>query len=40
MRASQGFVEILDKVVSFSLNTEVGLFVFIMLRVSRLERFQ
>ncbi|XP_062306742.1 uncharacterized protein si:ch211-51h4.2 [Osmerus eperlanus] len=36
----RGFVEILDKVVSFSLNTEVGLFVFIMLRVSRLERFQ
>lgn len=30
----------LDKVVSFSLNTEVGLFVFIMLRESREQRFQ
>lgn len=30
----------LDKVVSFSLNTEVGLFVFIMLRESREDRFQ
>ncbi|XP_023194686.1 uncharacterized protein LOC102222825 isoform X2 [Xiphophorus maculatus] len=36
----RGFVVMLDKVVSFSLNTEVGLFVFIMLRESREERFQ
>ncbi|KAM7388768.1 hypothetical protein PAMP_024918 [Pampus punctatissimus] len=36
----RGFVVILDKVVSFSLNTEVGLFVFIMLRESREDRFQ
>ncbi|XP_049444016.1 uncharacterized protein si:ch211-51h4.2 [Epinephelus fuscoguttatus] len=36
----RGFVVLLDKVVSFSLNTEVGLFVFIMLRESREDRFQ
>ncbi|XP_007554708.2 uncharacterized protein LOC103139814 isoform X2 [Poecilia formosa] len=36
----RGFIVMLDKVVSFSLNTEVGLFVFIMLRESREERFQ
>ncbi|XP_070817532.1 uncharacterized protein [Chaetodon trifascialis] len=36
----RGFVVMLDKVVSFSLNTEVGLFVFIMLRESREDRFQ
>ncbi len=30
----------LDKVVSFSLNTEVGLFIFLMLRTSRSERFK
>ncbi|XP_024135175.1 uncharacterized protein LOC112150885 [Oryzias melastigma] len=36
----RGFVVMLDKVVSFSLNTEVGLFVFIMLRESREQRFQ
>lgn len=36
----QGFVVMLDKFVSFSLNTEVGLFVFIMLRESREDRFQ
>ncbi|XP_038572758.1 uncharacterized protein si:ch211-51h4.2 isoform X2 [Micropterus salmoides] len=36
----RGFVVMLDKVVSFSLNTEVGLFVFIMMRESREERFQ
>ncbi|KAI3368433.1 hypothetical protein L3Q82_025446, partial [Scortum barcoo] len=36
----RGFVVILDKVVSFSLNTEVGLFVFIMLRESREDRYQ
>ncbi|XP_019112010.1 uncharacterized protein si:ch211-51h4.2 isoform X2 [Larimichthys crocea] len=36
----KGFVVMLDKVVSFSLNTEVGLFVFIMLRESREDRFQ
>ncbi|KAM6962565.1 uncharacterized protein FYW47_008236 [Aplochiton taeniatus] len=36
----RGFVVMLDKVVSFSLNTEVGLFVFVMLRASRSERFQ
>ncbi|KAG8003251.1 hypothetical protein GBF38_007666 [Nibea albiflora] len=36
----QGFVVMLDKVVSFSLNTEVGLFIFIMLRESREDRFQ
>ncbi|XP_034149686.1 uncharacterized protein si:ch211-51h4.2 isoform X2 [Esox lucius] len=35
-----GFVVMLDKVVSFSLNTEVGLFFFLMLRASRSERFQ
>ncbi|XP_027025485.2 uncharacterized protein si:ch211-51h4.2 isoform X2 [Tachysurus fulvidraco] len=31
----KGFVVMLDKVVSFSLNTEVGLFIFLMLRASR-----
>ncbi|XP_023810231.1 uncharacterized protein LOC101158756 isoform X2 [Oryzias latipes] len=36
----RGFVVMLDKVVSFSLNTEVGLFVFIMLRESKEQRFQ
>ncbi|XP_024909985.1 uncharacterized protein LOC103376826 [Cynoglossus semilaevis] len=36
----KGFVVILDKVVSFSLNTEVGLFIFIMLRESREDRYQ
>ncbi|XP_035502970.1 uncharacterized protein si:ch211-51h4.2 isoform X2 [Scophthalmus maximus] len=36
----RGFIVMLDKVVSFSLNTEVGLFVFIMLRESREDRFQ
>ncbi|KAL1022466.1 hypothetical protein UPYG_G00028050 [Umbra pygmaea] len=36
----RGFVLMLDKVVSFSLNTEVGLFIFLMLRASRSERFQ
>ncbi|XP_044054518.1 uncharacterized protein si:ch211-51h4.2 isoform X2 [Siniperca chuatsi] len=36
----RGFVVMLDKVVSFSLNTEVGLFVFIMMRESREDRFQ
>ncbi|XP_070688200.1 uncharacterized protein [Pempheris klunzingeri] len=36
----RGFVVMLDKVVSFSLNTEVGLFVFVMLRESREDRFQ
>ncbi|XP_005938680.1 uncharacterized protein si:ch211-51h4.2 isoform X1 [Simochromis diagramma] len=36
----RGFVVMLDKVVSFSLNTEVGLFVFIMLRECREDRFQ
>ncbi|CAK6976726.1 uncharacterized protein si:ch211-51h4.2 isoform X1 [Scomber scombrus] len=36
----RGFVVMLDKVVSFSLNTEVGLFIFIMLRESREDRFQ
>lgn len=36
----QGFVVILDKVVSFSLNTEVGLFVFFMLRESREDQYQ
>ncbi|XP_032381446.1 uncharacterized protein LOC116695344 isoform X2 [Etheostoma spectabile] len=36
----KGFIVMLDKVVSFSLNTEVGLFVFIMLRESREDRFQ
>ncbi|XP_026201755.1 uncharacterized protein si:ch211-51h4.2 isoform X2 [Anabas testudineus] len=36
----RGFVVMLDKFVSFSLNTEVGLFVFIMLRESREDRFQ
>eukprot|EP00063_Salmo_salar_P097378 XP_014072213.1 PREDICTED: uncharacterized protein LOC106613927 isoform X1 [Salmo salar] len=36
----RGFVVMLDKVVSFSLNTEVGLFIFVMLRASRSERFQ
>ncbi|XP_036969595.1 uncharacterized protein si:ch211-51h4.2 isoform X2 [Acanthopagrus latus] len=36
----RGFVVMLDKVVSFSLNTEVGLFVFIMLREAREDRFQ
>ncbi|KAJ0032727.1 hypothetical protein NQD34_002808 [Periophthalmus magnuspinnatus] len=36
----KGFVVILDKVVSFSLNTEVGLFVFFMLRESREEQYQ
>ncbi|XP_063058159.1 uncharacterized protein si:ch211-51h4.2 [Engraulis encrasicolus] len=36
----KGFVVMLDKVVSFSLNTEVGLFIFIMLRTSRSERFK
>ncbi|XP_039523032.1 uncharacterized protein si:ch211-51h4.2 [Pimephales promelas] len=30
----------LDKVVSFSLNTEAGLFIFLMLRSSRSERFK
>lgn len=30
----------LDKVVSFSLNTEVGLFIVLMLRTSRSERFK
>ncbi|KAF3691340.1 hypothetical protein EXN66_Car007015 [Channa argus] len=37
---TKGFVVMLDKFVSFSLNTEVGLFVFIMLRESREDRFQ
>ncbi|CAM4732448.1 unnamed protein product [Leuciscus chuanchicus] len=36
----KGFVVMLDKVVSFSLNTEVGLFIFLMLRSSRSERFK
>ncbi|XP_048028134.1 uncharacterized protein si:ch211-51h4.2 isoform X2 [Megalobrama amblycephala] len=36
----KGFVVMLDKVVSFSLNTEVGLFIFLMLRTSRSERFK
>ncbi|KAF4107597.1 hypothetical protein G5714_011961 [Onychostoma macrolepis] len=36
----KGFVVMLDKVVSFSLNTEVGLFIFLMLRSSRCERFK
>ncbi|XP_043108174.1 uncharacterized protein si:ch211-51h4.2 isoform X2 [Puntigrus tetrazona] len=36
----KGFVMMLDKVVSFSLNTEVGLFIFLMLRSSRSERFK
>ncbi|XP_041913407.1 uncharacterized protein si:ch211-51h4.2 [Alosa sapidissima] len=36
----KGFVVMLDKVVSFSLNTEVGLFIFVMLRTSRSERFK
>ncbi|XP_030288072.1 uncharacterized protein LOC115590789 isoform X2 [Sparus aurata] len=36
----RGFIVMLDKVVSFSLNTEVGLFVFIMLREAREDRFQ
>ncbi|KAJ8277216.1 hypothetical protein GJAV_G00072720 [Gymnothorax javanicus] len=36
----KGFVVMLDKVVSFSLNTEVGLFIFIMLRTSRSESFK
>ncbi|KAK2836034.1 hypothetical protein Q5P01_016518 [Channa striata] len=36
----RGFVVMLDKFVSFSLNTEVGLFIFIMLRESREDRFQ
>ncbi|KAL3046905.1 hypothetical protein OYC64_021179 [Pagothenia borchgrevinki] len=36
----QGFIIMLDKVVSFSLNTEVGLFIFIMLRESREDRFK
>ncbi|KAF5910063.1 uncharacterized protein DAT39_000315 [Clarias magur] len=36
----KGFVIMLDKVVSFSLNTEVGLFIFLMLRTSRSERFK
>ncbi|XP_072515930.1 uncharacterized protein [Salminus brasiliensis] len=31
----KGFVIMLDKVVSFSLNTEVGFFIFLMLRASR-----
>ncbi|KAG9266444.1 hypothetical protein AMEX_G19071, partial [Astyanax mexicanus] len=33
----KGFVIMLDKVVSFSLNTEVGFFIFLMLRASRSE---
>ncbi|KAL4630764.1 hypothetical protein GN956_G16373 [Arapaima gigas] len=36
----KGFVTILDKVVSFSLNTEVGLFIFLMLRRSRSEPYK
>ncbi|MCJ8737802.1 hypothetical protein PDJAM_G00028250 [Pangasius djambal] len=36
----KGFVIMLDKVVSFSLNTEVGLFIFLMLRASRSDRFK
>ncbi|KAK7889276.1 hypothetical protein WMY93_024836 [Mugilogobius chulae] len=36
----KGFVVILDKVVSFSLNTEVGLFIFFMLRESREDQYQ
>ncbi|XP_058257564.1 uncharacterized protein si:ch211-51h4.2 isoform X2 [Hemibagrus wyckioides] len=36
----KGFIVMLDKVVSFSLNTEVGLFIFLMLRASRSERFK
>ncbi|KAM9761599.1 uncharacterized protein ACNS7B_003980 [Menidia menidia] len=36
----RGFVVMLDRVVSFSLNTEVGLFIFIMLRESREDRFR
>ncbi|KAG5851511.1 hypothetical protein ANANG_G00094190, partial [Anguilla anguilla] len=36
----KGFVVMLDKVVSFSLNTEVGLFIFIMLQTSRSESFK
>ncbi|XP_051528383.1 uncharacterized protein si:ch211-51h4.2 isoform X2 [Myxocyprinus asiaticus] len=36
----KGFVVMLDKVVSFSLNTEVGLFIFLMLRTSRSQRFK
>ncbi|KAI4900492.1 hypothetical protein NFI96_003337, partial [Prochilodus magdalenae] len=34
----KGFVTMLDKVVSFSLNAEVGCFIFLMLRASRSER--
>ncbi|KAK3562448.1 hypothetical protein QTP86_034092 [Hemibagrus guttatus] len=37
---AKGFIVMLDKVVSFSLNTEVGLFIFLMLRASRSERFK
>ncbi|KAI1891540.1 hypothetical protein AGOR_G00144850 [Albula goreensis] len=36
----KGFVVMLDKVVSFSLNTEVGLFIVIMLRTSRSEPYR
>ncbi|XP_060720767.1 uncharacterized protein si:ch211-51h4.2 [Tachysurus vachellii] len=36
----KGFVVMLDKVVSFSLNTEVGLFIFLMLRASRSVSFK
>ncbi|KAI4828648.1 hypothetical protein KUCAC02_022727, partial [Chaenocephalus aceratus] len=36
----QSFIIMLEKVVSFSLNTEVGLFIFIMLRESREDRFK
>ncbi|KAG7488114.1 hypothetical protein MATL_G00031270 [Megalops atlanticus] len=36
----KGFVVMLDKVVSFSLNTEMGLFIFLMMRTSRSEPFR
>ncbi|KAI4899167.1 hypothetical protein NFI96_031704, partial [Prochilodus magdalenae] len=36
----KGFVTMLDKVVSFSLNAEVGCFIFLMLRASRSERLK
>ncbi|KAJ8278825.1 hypothetical protein COCON_G00058910 [Conger conger] len=36
----KGFVVMLDKVVSFSLNTEVGLFISLMLRTSRSDAFK
>lgn len=36
----KGFFVMIDKVVSLSLNMEVGLFIFLMLRTSRSERFK